>query len=158
MPEIFDFNHIDPNLEKKIQEELKDYYKYYHKVWWCYKKTLRRYKRINLAINVLSAVLVTTGTIAGGITLNPAVLASITGTGFVLKTISEVKKVTTKIAVLESGVATYEKVLVDLRSYMRGQKFIHDNFIFRMNFIDSEIIYLFSIPLAIRNRYKKKFG
>ena len=38
MPEIFDFNHIDPNLEKKIQEELKDYYKYYHKVWWCYKK------------------------------------------------------------------------------------------------------------------------
>ena len=28
MPEIFDFNHIDPNLEKKIQEELKDFTKY----------------------------------------------------------------------------------------------------------------------------------
>ena len=158
MTEVFDFNHIDPNMDEKSKNELKDYYQYYHKVWWCYKKTLQRYKKINLGINVFSTALVTTGTIAGAITLNPIILGTITGAGLVLKTISEVKKVTTKIAVLESGVATYEKVLIDLRSYMRGQKFIHDNFIFRMNFIDTEIIDLFSIPLSIRKKYKKKFN
>ena len=92
MPEIFDFNHIDPNMEEKIKNELKDYYKYYHKVWWCYKKTLQRYKKINLGINVFATALVTTGTIAGAITLNPIILGTITGAGLVLKTISEVKK------------------------------------------------------------------
>ena len=96
MPEIFDFNHIDPNMDEKIKNELKDYYKYYYKVWWCYKKTLQRYKKIHLGINVFAAALVTTGTISGAITLNPIILGTITGAGLILKTISEVKKVTTK--------------------------------------------------------------
>ena len=158
MPEIFDFNHIDPNMDEKTKEELKNYYTYYHRVWWCYKKTLQRYNRINIAINVTSISLVVAGTIAGGVTANPIILGLLPGAGLVLKTLSEVKKVKPKISVLENGVKTYEKVLIDLRSYMRGQKFIHDNFIFRMNFIDSEIVDLYSIPLGIRKRYKKKFG
>ena len=54
MPEVFDFNHIDPNMDEKIKNELKDYYKYYHKVWWCYKKTFQRYKKIHLGIYSIS--------------------------------------------------------------------------------------------------------
>ena len=119
---------------------------------------MQRYNRINIAINVTSISLVVAGTIAGGVTANPIVLGLLPGAGLVLKTLSEVKKVKPKISVLENGVKTYEKVLIDLRSYMRGQKFNHENFIFRMNFVDSEIVDLYSIPLGIRKRYKKKFG
>ena len=65
MQNLFDFKHIDPSISQETQEELKQLYKYYHKLWWCHKKTLERLKKINLAINLISATLVTAGTIAG---------------------------------------------------------------------------------------------
>ena len=155
MPEIFDFNNIDPKLDDEKKEEIKNYYKYYHKVWWCYKKTLNRFNRINIAVNVATVSLIAAGTIAGGITANPFIIGILPAVGVGLKVYSETKKLKHKISVLENGVATYEKVLTDLRSYMRGQNFIHDNFIFKMNFIDSEIIDLMSLPLSIRKKSKK---
>ena len=33
MQNLFDFNHIDPSIDKETQEELKQLYKYYHKLW-----------------------------------------------------------------------------------------------------------------------------
>ena len=108
MSEVFDFNHIDPNMDEKTKEELKNYYTYYHKVWWCYKKTLQRYNRINTIINITAVSLVVAGTIAGGVTANPIILGLLPGAGLVLKTLSEVKKVKPKISVLENGVKTYD--------------------------------------------------
>ena len=64
MQNLFDFNHIDPNIPKETQEELKKLYKYYHKLWWCHKKTVERLKKINLAVNLISVTLVSVGTIA----------------------------------------------------------------------------------------------
>ena len=119
MRDIFDFNHIDPSNDEETKEELKEFYKYYHKLWWCHKKTLKRLKNINLAINLVSVSLVTAGTIAGAVTLNPIVLGTITGAGLLLKTGSEVKQITNKISMFEIGLSTYEKVLIDLRSYLR---------------------------------------
>ena len=71
---------------------------------------------MNLAINIGSAGLVVTGTIAGGITLNPIILGTISGAGLVLKTVSEIKDYKKKIEMSKFAYTTYEKVLVDLRS------------------------------------------
>ena len=111
MQNLFDFNHIDPSISKETQEELKKLYKYYHKLWWCHKKTLERLKKINLAINLISATLVTAGTIAGAVTLNPIILGTITGAGLLLKTASEIKQYSNKIAMFKIGLSTYEKHL-----------------------------------------------
>ena len=46
MKNLFDFNHIDPAINEETQEELKKLYKYYHKLWWCHKKTVERLKKI----------------------------------------------------------------------------------------------------------------
>ena len=73
MKNLFDFNHIDPAINEDTKKELKEMYKYYHKLWWCHKKTVERLKKINLAINLISATLVTAGTIAGAVTLNPII-------------------------------------------------------------------------------------
>ena len=59
MQNLFDFNHIDSNIPKETQEELKQLYKYYHKLWWCHKKTVERLKKINLAVHLVSVSLVT---------------------------------------------------------------------------------------------------
>ena len=36
---IFSFNHINPSMEKKDLEEVKNLFRAYHKLWWCFKKS-----------------------------------------------------------------------------------------------------------------------
>ena len=139
MKDIFDFNHIDPAIDEETKEELKEMYKYYHKRWWCHKKTVKRLKKINLVVNLVSVFLVTAGTIAGAITLNPIILGTITGAGLLLKTGSEIKQYPNKIEMFKIGLSTYEKTLVDLRSFLRGKKYSREDFIFKMNLVDGDI-------------------
>ena len=40
MNNLFDFNHIDPTIDEETKKELEKLYKYYHKLWWCHKKTV----------------------------------------------------------------------------------------------------------------------
>lgn len=48
MPDIFEFNHIDKKkLSKSDIETLKDFYKHYHKTFWCFKKFYKRYKLLD---------------------------------------------------------------------------------------------------------------
>ena len=157
MQNLFDFNHIDPSIDKETQEELKKLYKYYHKLWWCHKKTVERLKKINLAVNLVSVSLVTAGTIAGAVTLNPIILGTITGAGLLLKTTSEIKQYSNKIAMFEIGLSTYEKTLVDLRSFLRGKEYSRDDFIFKMHLVDGDLADLYSIPENILKKYKKNF-
>ena len=139
MKDIFYFNHIDPTIDEKTKKELENFYKYHHKLWWCHKKTVKSLKNINLAINLASGGLITAGTIAGGITLNPIILGVITGAGLLIKTTSEIKKYSNKIELLKIGLTTYEKTLIDLRSYLRGKEYSREDFIFKMNLVDGDI-------------------
>ena len=158
MQGLFDFNHIDPSIDKETQEELKKLFKYYHKLWWCHKKTVERLKKINLAVNLISVTLVTAGTIAGAVTLNPIILGTITGAGLLLKTASEIKQYSNKISMFKIGLSTYEKTLVDLRSFLRGKEYSREDFIFKMNLVDGDLADLYSIPEKILKKYNKKFG
>ena len=157
MKDLFDFNHIDPTLDEKTKKELEKLYKYYHKLWWCHKKTVERLKKINLVINLASVSLVTAGTIAGAVTLNPVILGTITGAGLLLKTTSEIKQYANKIAMFKIGLSTYEKTLVDLRSYLRGKEYSREDFIFKMNLVDGDIADLYTIPEKNTKKYEKTF-
>ena len=123
MKDLFDFNHIDPAIDEETKKELEQLYKYYHKLWWCHKKTVERLKKINLVVNLASVSLVTAGTIAGAVTANPIIIGAITGAGLLIKTASEIKQVTNKIAMFKIGLSTYEKTLVDLRFFERQRIF-----------------------------------
>ena len=157
MKDFFDFNHIDPTIDGETKKELKEMYKYYHKLWWCHKKTVERLKKINLAVNLASVSLVAAGTIAGAVTLNPVILGTITGAGLQLKTASEIKQYSNKIAMFKIGLSTYEKTLVDLRSFLRGKEYSHEDFIFKMNLVDGDIADLYSIPEKNLKKYEKTF-
>ena len=52
---IFDFNHISKDLSEEIEQTLKEFYKFYHKKWWCYNKAFKRYKKKSLFLTILSA-------------------------------------------------------------------------------------------------------
>ena len=106
---------------------------------------------------MISGGLITAGTIAGGVTLNPIILGVINGVGLLIKSISEIKNYANKIELLKIGLTTYEKTLVDLRSYLRVTKYSHEKFISKMNLVDGDIADLYSIPEKIKKKYEKTF-
>ena len=98
------------------------------------------------------------GTIIGGITLNPIILGVINGAGVLVASISKMKNYKKKMEMTQIAFTTSEKVLVELRSALRGDEFKKQNFIDRMKLIDEMIID--QTPLADRfvKNYNRKFN
>ena len=157
MKDIFEFNHIDGSLSESDVTTLKDFYKHYHKKYWCFKKSYKRYKVLDETLTLSGGGLVVIGTITGGITLNPVILGVINGAGVVVASIAKMKNYKKKMEMAQTAFITYEKVLVELRSALRGYEFNKQDFIDRMKLIDEMIID--QTPLADRfvKRYNKKF-
>ena len=91
MKDIFEFNHIDKSLSESDIKTLKDFYKHYHKKYWCFKKSFKRYKFFDESLTLYGGGLVVIGIIAGGITLNPIILGVINGAGVIVISISKMK-------------------------------------------------------------------
>ncbi|CAH3171137.1 unnamed protein product, partial [Porites lobata] len=79
--DIFEFNHIDKSLSESEVNTLKDFYKHYHKKYWCFKKSYKSYKFLDDVFTIAGISLVAIGTVSGGITLNPVVLGVVNGAG-----------------------------------------------------------------------------
>ena len=82
MKDIFEFNHIDKKLSEENVKTFKDFYKHYQKRFWCFKKSYKRFKLLDdesITITVFCVMII--GTIVGGITLNPIILAVVNGSG-----------------------------------------------------------------------------
>lgn len=94
---------------------------------------------MNLLINTSSPSLVAIGTMVGGRTFNPIVLGTISGSGLLLKPFSEIKNYNKKIEMSKFTYTTYQKVLVELRSCLRGNDVNHTNFINDMRLLDEMI-------------------
>ena len=100
----------------------------------------------------------TIGTITGGITLNPVVLGVVNGTGVVVAGIGKKKNYKRKIEMSRIAFTTYEKVLVELRAALRGDKWNKEEFVNRMKLVDEMIIDQTPIADRFTSRYNKKFN
>ena len=154
---VFEFNHIDKLLSEEEIKTLKEFYKYYHKKFWCFEKTFKHLKIIDESITIIGILLVIIGTITGGLTLNPIILGEINGFGILLTNFGKMKNYKKKIEMTKIAFTTYEKVLVELRSALRGDEFNKDQFIDKMKVIDEIIID--QTPLADKyvKLYDKKY-
>ena len=108
---IFNWNHVSEKLTDDQISELKALYKFYHKKYWLYKASFKSFKKMDMACNIGSVVLIVTGTVVGGVTLNPIPLGIISGSGVLLKTYSEAKNYKRKIEMCKFAYTSYEKVL-----------------------------------------------
>ena len=137
--DTFNFNHSSKDLSQEEIVEIKEIYKYYHKKHRPFKKSHTFYKTTDLSCKIASTGLVATGTIAGAITLNPIVLGVISGSGLILNTFAEAKNYKRKIEVCKFAYTTYEKILIDLWSHLRGVKFNEEHFFTEIRLIDQMI-------------------
>ena len=158
MKDIFEFNHIDPSLSKSDVKTIKDFYSYYHKKYWCFKKSYKSYKFLDNFFTISGLILVTVGTISGGITLNPVILGVINGAGVIIAGVGKKNNYKRKIEMTRIAFTTYEKILVELRSALRGDEWNKQEFVDRMKLIDEMIIDQTPIADRFLSRYSKKFG
>ena len=126
--------------------------------YWCFKNAYKRYKILDETLTMTGVALVVIGAITSGITQNPIVLGVINGAGEVVGTIGKTKNYKKKIEMTQIAFTTYNKVLVELRSALRGDEFNKQELIDRMKLIDEMIID--QTPLADRfvKRYNEKFN
>ena len=137
---IFCFNHIDKSKTKEEIQEIKELYKYYHFKFWVYQKAHKYFKKLNLLLNMTSTGLIAVGTVVGSLTATPAIIGSISGAGLALKTFSETKDYKKKIELSKFCYTTYSKVLVELRTSLRGATFDKDDFLKKMTVLGETIV------------------
>ena len=118
----------------------------------------KRYKLLDEAFTLTGVGLVVIGTITGGITLNPVILGVINGSGVIVTSIAKIKNYKRKIELLQITFKTYEKILVELRSALRGDSWDKNEFIDRMKLIDDMIIDQTPLVDRFASRYSKKFN
>ena len=111
------------------------------------KKAYKYFKKLNWLI----------GTVAGGLTANPAIIGSISGAGLALKTFSGTKNYKRKIEMSKFCYATYNKVLVELRTSLRGASFNKDDFLKEMTVLDEKIEDFAPLVTRFEKQYAKKF-
>ena len=125
MKDIFEFNHIDKSLSESNVKTLKDFYKHYHKKYWCFKKCYKSYKFLDEVFTISGICLVAIGTITGRITLNPAVLGVVNGAGVVVAGIGKKKIIREKLKCQELHLLLMKKYslnFVQLLEVMSGIK------------------------------------
>ena len=155
---IFNFNHISKNLSNEKINEIKNLYKYYHKKYWCYKKLFQHYQKMHLSTNIGSSLLVVTGTIAGGITLNPIIIGVISGCGVLLQTYATAKNYDRKLEHCKFAYTSYNNLLIELRDSLClgvfDEKLFFNKAVVFDNIINENCV---SIPEKIITKYNKKF-
>ena len=154
---IFNFNHIDKNKTKEEIQEIKELYKFYNYIYWCYQKAYTHYKKVNLASNIVSAGLVIIGSVAGGITANPIIIGTVTGAGVLLKTFCETKNYKRKIEMSKYAYTTYQKILADLKTSLRGGPFTKQDVLKEVNILDDTIIDVCLLVTKFEKKYGEKF-
>ena len=157
MQNIYEFSHIDQTLSKEKVKKMKDFYAYYHKKHG-YEKLYRSFRRKNFVGNLSAGKLIISAAVAGGITLNPAVTATLTGVGLVLKAVTSLKKYDKKTEQANFARIEYQKILDEIRFYLRGA-FNEKVFLDRLKMIDNFVTdHCMEIPPSISKKYEKTFA
>ena len=104
----------------------------------------------------LTSLHIVVGTVVGGLTANPAILGSISGAGLALKTFSETKDYKKRIEMSKFCYTTYSKVLVELKTSLRGSTFNKDDFLKEMTVPDETIVDFAPLVTRFEKQYAKK--
>ena len=137
---IIGFNHISDSLSYDEVNKLKTLYKSYHKLQMCYKWKYKKLRRLKMSLELSSIGLTTTGAIIGGVTLNPIILGSLIGSGIMIQAYLTKSDLNKRVDRCKFAFTSYEKVLVQLKSFLRGLPYDECNFLTDLKVLDDIII------------------
>lgn len=146
------FNHINENnINSEILQKL---YKSYHKSEWCFNRKFLKYKRISIAIDVLSALIVGIST-STAITLTP--LTSILSIlSIVLQYLKKKLKFTEKCENYKQATILINRILIELKNHIREENCDLEKLINQLKIFDDKLLDLIKIPNL--EKYEKEYS
>ena len=154
---IFGFNHISDTLSEDEINKLKTLYKSYHRLQMCYKWKYKRLRRSKLSLELSSLGLTSIGAIIGAITLNPIILGCLSGSGIMIQAYLTKSDLDKRVDRCKFAYTSYERILVQLKSFLRGLPYDENNFLSDLKVLDDIIIDQCPSIDKYFEKYNKKF-
>ena len=154
---IFKWNHISEDLPPDEITKLQNLYKHYHRLFKCYHWKYKKLRKLKLTLQLSSISLTVVGTITGSVTLNPVVGGTVVGAGVIIQGYLAKTNLLQKIGKCRFAYTSYEKIMVQLRSFMRGIPYDENTFLSDIKIIDDMIIDQCPSADEYSKKYKKKF-
>ena len=127
-------------LNKDLLYRLDGLFAFYHRQWWCHRQMFYRFKWCHGCLNALALIIVAAGIVVGSVLENSLLIACLTAAGTVIKGWNDFKKFSFKIDMCRFAYTTYDKTLIELRTYVRGlpmEEF--EGFLIKMQTLDDTI-------------------
>ena len=127
-------------LNKDLLYRLDGLFAFYHRQWWCHRQMFYRFKWCHSCLNALALIIVAAGIVVGSVLENSLLIACLTAAGTVIKGWNVFKKFSFKSDMCRFAYTTYDKTLIELRSYVRGlpmEEF--EEFLIKMQTLDDTI-------------------
>ena len=119
---IFSWNHISDRLTEDQVDELKSYYKAYHRKCWAYKQAVKRYKKFKLIGNTIS-VLTGTGGIISAVVTGGIALVAISTCALLIKLYMDFQSLDLKIQNCTYAYQSYQHLLNSIKDMLRSGDF-----------------------------------
>ena len=137
---IFNFYHISNELTEDEISELKALYKCYHRLYKYYQWKYKRLRRLKLSLEMSSIGLTTILSIVGGVTLNPIIIGAVAGPGILIQGYLTKSNLSNIVDRCRFAYTTYEKITVQLKSFLRGLAYDRCIFLSDVKIIDDIVI------------------
>ena len=119
---IFSWNHISDRLTEDQVDELKSYYKAYHRKCWAYKQAVKRFKKFKLLGNTISVITGTGGIISAVVTGGIALVA-ISTCALLIKSCMDFQSLDLKIQNCTYAYQSYQHLLNSIKDMLRSGDF-----------------------------------
>ena len=153
---IFNWNHISDELTKEQIEELKCYYRVYHKKCWAYKHAFKHYKRLKFIGNSIS-ILTASGGIVSAVATGGISLIAISTAALLIKGYLEHQNLDLKLQNCMYAFQSYSHLLIQIKEVMRNGDFNRKSLVNTMTNIDNYVTDNSPIVDKYLNKYNKQF-
>ena len=147
------------SLDTDLLLRLDDLYAYYHKLWWCRRRMFYQFRWRHGFLNGVALLLMAASVAVGAVRENSYVMIGLTALGTVVKGWNDFKNFSFKVDMCRFAYTTYEKTLIELKTYIRGLAPDElEGFLVKMQTLDDTITD-FTPPMSdsYAHEYAKRF-
>ena len=157
---LLDEQHSTSVVDLDTLVRLDDLFFFYHKQWWYRRQSFYRFKKFNAILNGIALLIMAISVVVASVWEHSFVVVGLTSFATLLKGWNDFKKYAFKMDMCKFAYTTYEKALIELRSYVRSGMNADDldEFLIKMQTLDDTITD-FTPPVmdSYVREYEKKF-
>ena len=130
----------DKNIDEPSLHRIDGLFAHYHRQWWYRRQMFYHFKRWHGFLNGVALLVMAMSMVVGAVWKDSFIMIGLTALGTVIKGWNEFKNFSIKMDMCRFAYTTYEKTLIELRTYVRGlpmEEF--EGFLIRMQTMDDTI-------------------